>query len=858
MIGDPPASPAAGGGGTKPGPALDPKPGVYTIGTLVYTKAGLFMLFAWLLWGDFCFTLFESIGGPGILTLYLQDSFQVSNVQVNIIFNVIPQLIGVVVGPILSFKSDRHRGPRGRRIPFILWTTPFLCFFAAAIGFADDIIALTKVYVSPDSFISPFAVSMVVISFLVIGFSFFNEFVNTVFWYLFADVVPEKFMGRFLGLFRLVGAGAGFLLNVAIAEHQITHMRTIHIAVAVLYFVGFMMMCLRVKEGQYPPVTDVGEKTTFMQQVKLYFRECFTHPIFLLVYASSFAYVFARVGGSGVFGLHLGQHVADVQAHPAPVAALAASADGRLLLSAGKDGSVRRWSGEAQALPRPWYDAVHRGTLPAQRELAVQGSAALAAAMAPDGTWAAVADADGGIRVWSGEGQPAALTGHAGAVHALAVSSDGRRLASGGADGSVRLWSMPDGAPLRSIEGGAEVRSLAFARSGDRLAAGAIDGTVRVLDPEAGSETASWKAPGPVYALAFLPALRKAEPPALAASSVFDVPMAYLRDVFTNESLYELAGDRRSVITAADGWLAVGGQEDGDDSRNSRLRICNAADGSVVATMVGHKQAITSLAWKDDLRLLVSGSRDKSVRLWDPTRVDSLANDNAVRSISGYTDGVTGVAAQSQGPGVVSASQAGELHLWNVDAGISLRKVGIMASFFGIIGMILAYPLGALVDRFHALRITLWASIGLVPVPFISYFLVYDYQATAWLEVYKVPVFGIIGAAGIPLLISLFPKDKFGQMCSANGLIKQASQIVVGLLGAVFLDWLTRKTLLTENFRYGALWMGFGFILQAGIFYLIYREWKRLGGNAYQAPDTGTRRFAKVEPEVQPPTEEKS
>src|ERR1035437_5405312 len=82
----------------------------FSVGTLIYSKAGLAVLFGWLLWGDLCFTLFENIGGPGILTLYLQDNFHVSNKTVNVMFNIIPQLIGVLVGPVLSFKSDRHRG----------------------------------------------------------------------------------------------------------------------------------------------------------------------------------------------------------------------------------------------------------------------------------------------------------------------------------------------------------------------------------------------------------------------------------------------------------------------------------------------------------------------------------------------------------------------------------------------------------------------------------------------------------------------------------------------------------------------------------------------------------------------------
>jgi hypothetical protein len=77
-------------GNRSPAPEGGAGPGAdrYTVGTLSHTRAGLFVLFGWLLWGDFCFTLFESIGGPGILNLYLQDNFHVSVVQCTVIFGV--------------------------------------------------------------------------------------------------------------------------------------------------------------------------------------------------------------------------------------------------------------------------------------------------------------------------------------------------------------------------------------------------------------------------------------------------------------------------------------------------------------------------------------------------------------------------------------------------------------------------------------------------------------------------------------------------------------------------------------------------------------------------------------------------
>jgi len=44
--------------------------------------------------------------------------------------------------------------------------------------------------------------SLRVICVLVVCFRFFELFINTVYWYLFNDVVPPVLLGRFLSLFR--------------------------------------------------------------------------------------------------------------------------------------------------------------------------------------------------------------------------------------------------------------------------------------------------------------------------------------------------------------------------------------------------------------------------------------------------------------------------------------------------------------------------------------------------------------------------------------------------------------------------------------------------------------------------------
>ena len=272
----------------------------YHCGTLTYTKMGLFVLFAWLLWGDFCFTMMEAVV-PSILPLKLKD-LGCSNWLMGLILTTAPGVLNMTVCPYVSFKSDRYRSKWGRRIPFIIWTMPFLCASLALMGLGDDICGALQRNSEFLRQFTPATITIVLIAVFLIMFQFFNMFVGSVFWYLFNDVVPPQFLARFVGLLRIVGTGAGALYNFFIFKFAESHMREIFIGAAVLYLVGFGMACLMIKEGEYPPPEGESDNSSRgMKGIKTFFRESFSHKLYWFRFISASFSAFA--GAIGIFGI---------------------------------------------------------------------------------------------------------------------------------------------------------------------------------------------------------------------------------------------------------------------------------------------------------------------------------------------------------------------------------------------------------------------------------------------------------------------------------------------------------------------------------------------------------------------------
>jgi WD40 repeat protein len=311
-------------------------------------------------------------------------------------------------------------------------------------------------------------------------------------------------------------------------------------------------------------------------------------------------------------------------------------------------------------------------------------------AVSPDRQFFATANAAGLIRVVDvdcGQLLDVSWQAHTGAVSAISFSAAGSRLASAGADGVVRIWNLETGTPallgpaveLTSAVAAADeeadaiaaalktglrgtlgpVTAVALRADGKEITAGMADGEVTVWNLESAVPRALAALPGE-------PAVVPAEVEAAAEETPAAPPLS------PNGTAATVA-----AVSPDGKLLAVSGTTDGRPA----ILIRDLATGEMKFVLSGHFDTITSLAFAADNRRLLSGSADRTARVWD--LADSKFPE--VFSFGGHAAVVTGVAFNSDGSQAATCAADNSVQLWNTLTGDVLQKFeGHTAAVVGV------------------------------------------------------------------------------------------------------------------------------------------------------------------------------
>ncbi|KAJ5343379.1 NACHT and WD40 domain protein [Penicillium brevicompactum] len=113
----------------------------------------------------------------------------------------------------------------------------------------------------------------------------------------------------------------------------------------------------------------------------------------------------------------------------------------------------------------------------------------------------------------------------------------------------------------------------------------------------------------------------------------------------------------RSVAFSPDSGLLVSGSSD------NTVKLWNPATGALQRTLEGHFGMVWSVAFSHDGQLMASGSNDTTVKLWNP------ATGTLQQTLDGHSGSVLSVAFSHDGQLLASSSNDTTVNLWNSATG---------------------------------------------------------------------------------------------------------------------------------------------------------------------------------------------
>jgi WD40 repeat protein len=328
------------------------------------------------------------------------------------------------------------------------------------------------------------------------------------------------------------------------------------------------------------------------------------------------------------------------------VASVGFSPDGKLIVSASVDQTIKLWNAEAGKEVK---------TLPGNH------GSVNSIFFSRDGMLVARAGTDDTIKIWNVEtgAEVKTLEGHAGATRSVSFSPDGRQII-GVAGNAIRIWNAGTGAEVKTLIGHSDsIRLVAFSSNGNLIVSGSWEGMIEIWNAETGEAIRTLKGHSDaVESVTFSPDGKYI----VSGSSDRDArnPFQQRYDQVvkiwnskTGEEIRSLIGHAGSVHSVA---FSPDGKRIVTASSDKTIKIWDAESGKEIRTLKGHSSLVNSAAFSPDGKQIVSGGFDHSIKVWDAQTGAEL------RSLTGRTKWVVSVSFTQNGKQIVTETMGGEFH----------------------------------------------------------------------------------------------------------------------------------------------------------------------------------------------------
>jgi WD40 repeat protein len=355
------------------------------------------------------------------------------------------------------------------------------------------------------------------------------------------------------------------------------------------------------------------------------------------------------------------------------------SPDGNKIVSGDEDGKLKVWDVNLQ-----------QGNIAEKFvELGNHGDRIRAITWSPNGKYLASGGRDNKIKIWDARdvGLVKTLIGHKNTIRSIACNPDNNQIATGSRDKTIKIWDAETGNLIRTLVGHENwVRSVLW--NGNCIISSSDDNTIVIWDSQTGNSIRVLQGHDDIVrTIALSPDRQK-----LVSGS--DDTTLKVWEITTGRCLMTCVDHKDSIKTVAwspdghwlyssssdktvklwnaetgkcefilqDSWGSIGTRGSVESSGYNSIESCNF-------TIFGDEATIKSVAWSPDGHKIVTGSRDKTLKIWDVETGKCLA------ILFGHTSTVRAVVWSPDGQRILSGSRDKTLKIWNAITYQEIRTI---------------------------------------------------------------------------------------------------------------------------------------------------------------------------------------